>query len=207
MANKADRLYFENFVKAGDIACRASGYLVKCLENFEPQNIESMLADMHEFEHEGDSLQHEMSAALAKAFVTPVDREDLAMISQNMDDVTDKLEEVLQRFYVDQIQTVIPDAVTFARKLVGCCELLREIMREFVNFKKPTKLHELIIQLNQMEEECDKFYLDATLNIRNYCSDVLDIISWREILDHMENCSDACEHVGNCVDMVVLKNT
>ena len=62
---------------------------------------------MHEFEHKGDDKHHEMSSMLAKAFVTPVDREDLAMISQSIDEVLDKLEEVLQRFYVDQIRVII----------------------------------------------------------------------------------------------------
>lgn len=36
---------------------------------------------------------------------------------------------------------------------------------------------------------------------------VLDVLSWREIYDKMESCADACEHVGDCVDMVVMKNS
>lgn len=45
------------------------------------------------------------------------------------------------------------------------------------------------------------------MNIRKHCTDVLDVVSWREIYARMENCADACEHVGDCVDMVVMKNT
>ncbi len=82
MANKADRQYFENFIEASDYTCQASKYLVECLNNFNLDNIKAMLDTMHEFEHQGDDKHHEMSAMLAKAFVTPVDREDLAMISQ-----------------------------------------------------------------------------------------------------------------------------
>lgn len=35
---------------------------------------------------------------------------------------------------------------------------------------------------------------------RQHCADVIDIISWREIFDYMEDCADACEHVGNYVE-------
>ncbi len=207
MANKADRFYFENFTEAADYACQAATFLVECLENYDPTEIKSMLEKLHSIEHEGDGKKHEMSAALAKAFVTPVDREDLALISQNIDEVTDSIEEILQHFYMDQIKVVIPEAVVFAKKLVECCQLMKAMLQEFVNFKKPAQLHKMIVELNHVEEECDVLYLDATVAVRKHCTEVLDVISWREIYASMENCADACEHVGDCVETVVMKNT
>lgn len=204
---KADRFYFENFVQAADYSCKAANYLKDSITNYDPSNIQAMLKQMHEYEHAGDTKKHEMTAALAKAFVTPVDREDLALISQNLDEVTDRIEEVLERFYVDQITTVTPEALVFADKLVECCSLLQKVLVEFVNFKKPATLHQLIVELNHCEEECDKLYLEATLKIRQHSTDILEIISWREIYDCMEDCADACEHVADCVEMVVMKNT
>lgn len=207
MANKADRFYFDNFLAAAECASKATNFLVDCLTNFKSENMTDMLEHMHALEHAGDTKKHEMSAALAKAFVTPVDREDLALISQNIDEVTDSVEEILQSFYVNRVQVVTPDAIEFAKKLVVCCELMGKMLGEFVNFKKPAKLHELIIELNHYEEECDTLYLEASRRVREQCTDVLDVISWREIYDKMENCADACEHVGDCVDTVVMKNT
>ena len=57
---------------------------------------------MHEIEHSADINKHEMNGTLAKAFVTPIDREDLDMLSLQLDDVVDLIEEVLQKFYIDQ---------------------------------------------------------------------------------------------------------
>ncbi len=207
MASKADRFYFENLIAAADCSCTAAKYLHECLRNYNLVDIKSSLEKMHEIEHLGDTKKHEMSAALAKAFVTPVDREDLALISHNIDDVTDMIEEVLQRFYVDQITAVHPEALRFAEKLVTCCELMKNTLVEFVNFKKPAKLHEMIIQLNNAEEECDKIYLEALFSVRTKSTDVLQLIFWREIYECMENCADACEHVGDSIDTVVMKNT
>jgi predicted phosphate transport protein (TIGR00153 family) len=207
MANKADRFYFENFVAATEQSCLAAHYLVECLTEYDASKLSTMLESMHAMEHEGDGKKHEMSAALARAFVTPIDREDLDLISHNIDDVTDNIEEVLQRFYMNRITAVLPDAVEFARKLESCCALMKDIMVEFVNFKKSTKLHDMIVELNHVEEECDQLYLLAVYNLRDHCADVLDIISWREIYDCLEACADACEHVGDCVETVIMKNT
>ena len=48
-----------------------------------------------------------MNAALAKAFVTPVDREDLDLLSHQIDDVTDIIEEVLQKFYINDVKMIL----------------------------------------------------------------------------------------------------
>ena len=50
-------------------------------------------------------------------------------------------------------------------------------------------------------------YLDATRKVKDEFDDVFDIICWREIYDKMERCADACEHVGDCVETIVMKNT
>ncbi len=207
MSSKADRFYFENLVAAADCSCRAADYLVECLTAYDAQALPDMLGRMHAIEHEGDGKKHDMSAALAKAFVTPIDREDIDMLSHNVDDVTDKIEEILQCFYMNRIASVPEDAIEFARKLVDCCQLMKQMMTEFVNFKKPAKLRRMIVELNHAEEECDKLYLLSRMNIREHCTDPLDIVSWREIYNGLEDCADACEHVGDCVETVIMKNT
>ncbi len=205
--SKADRFYFENLTAAAEQSCLAARYLSECLSSYNPEKLPEMLEHLHTIEHGGDEKKHEMSTALAKAFITPIDREDLALLSQNIDDVTDGLEEILQRFYMNRITSVLPGAVAFAAKLEECCALMKEVMEEFSAFKKSAKLHDMVIGLNHVEEECDRLYLDAVYHLRDDCAEVLDIISWREIYDCMEACADACEHVGDCVEMVIMKNT
>lgn len=207
MMSKADRFYYENFVLAAEEAHKAAVYLVECLSDYKPDKIGQMLEKMHEYEHAGDTKKHEMSAALARAFVTPLEREDIALISQNIDEVSDRIEEVMQRFYVDRIEKVTPEAVAFAQKIVECCTMMKDMLTELPNFKKPAKLHDMIVALNALEEECDRMYLDATRKVKDEFDDVFDIICWREIYDKMERCADACEHVGDCVETIVMKNT
>lgn len=207
MANKHDRFYFENLMEATECARRAADYLVECLTAYDPNELIPMLKSMHELEHTGDLKKHEMSQALAKAFVTPVDREDLALISQNVDEVTDRIEEVLQRFYMDNVKAVPPAAIEFAKNIVSCCELLKSIMQEFANFKKSEKLREMIVELNSIEEACDAIYLDAMHNVSTHSSDIWEILAWRKIYEGLEAGADACEHVGDCIETVIMKNT
>lgn len=204
---KGDKFYFENFASSTELSHQAANYLVHCLENYNPDNIVKMLEEMHAIEHNADVKKHEMAEALAKAFVTPVDREDLDMLSHNLDEVTDNIEETLQMFYIYNIQSVRPDSVAFAKNIVRSCELLCELMSEFENFKKSKRIHDLIVELNDVEEECDKLYLASMRELTKQTDNVLEIVCWRKIYDCLESCADACEHVSECVGTVIMKNT
>ncbi len=204
---KGDKFYFENFVSSTEISKKAANYLVECLENYNADNIEEMLKSMHEIEHSADVKKHEMGEALAKAFVTPVDREDLDMLSHKLDDVVDLIEEVLQKFYIYDVKVINPSAIEFAKIIVKSCDILSEIMTEFESFKKSKKIRELIVELNDVEEDCDKLYLTSMRDLTKNCKDVLEIIAWRKIFESLEECSDACEHVSECVASVIMKNT
>lgn len=204
---KSDKFYFENFAESTALSKKAATYLVECLENYDANNIEKMLETMHEIEHSADIKKHEMSAALAKAFVTPVDREDLDLVSHNLDQVTDTIEEVLQKFYIYNIQSVDASAIEFAKKLVKSCELLCELMAEFENFKRSKRIHELIIELNDVEEECDRLYLSSMRTLTATAKDALTVVFYHKIYDCFESCADACEHVSECIGSVIMKNT
>lgn len=204
---KGDKFYFENFAASTELSKKAALYLVECLENYDPQNIEKMLEEMHKIEHSADIKKHEMTEALAKAFVTPVDREDLDMLSHNLDEVTDIIEEILQKFYIYNIQSVDSSVIEFARKIVKCCELLCELMGEFENFKRSKTIRQLIIDLNDVEEECDKIYLSSMRALTVNPVDPLKIVSMHVVYDCFESCADACEHVSDSVGSVIMKNT
>ena len=204
---KADRFYYDNFIAAADCCCDAAQYLQECLQNYDYANIKEMLEKMHALEHKADGVKHEMTAALAKAFVTPMDREDMAQISANIDEVADFIEEVLQRMYVNRITAMMPEAVTFAGMIVECCRMMKDMLLELPNFKKPKKLIEQVITLSHKEEECDQLYLEATMKSADFSAEPLVVMFWRDIFERLEKCADACEHVGDSIETIVMKNS
>mgnify|MGYP004529023547 FL=1 len=204
---KSDKFYFDNFSQCAALSKKAADYLLECLENYNPCRIEKMLEEVHEIEHSADIKRHEMSDTLARAFVTPVDREDLDMLSHNLDNVTDKIEDIVQKLYINNITEINPSAVSFAKQIVKACEYICEVMDEFVNFKKSKRIQALIIKLNDIEDVCDKIYLASMRELMKNPQDIFITISWREIFDCFESCADLCENVGESIGSVIMKNT
>ncbi len=204
---KGDKFYYENFISCAELSKQAAEYLASCLENFDAANIEKMIERMHEIEHAADLKKHEMNGALAKAFVTPVDREDLDLLSHRLDDVVDLIEEVLQKFYIYNVKQIDKSAVTFAKHIATACGILCEIMTEFEHFKKSKKIRELVIKLNDVEEECDKLFMSSMRAITENSTDAFEAVSWYKIYESLERCADTCEHASECVNSVIMKNT
>lgn len=85
MAKKPDSFYFDNYVACADLAVQAAELLTKIFENFDPAQIHDMLNKMHAIEHAADKKHHELEDALLTAFITPLEREDLDLMSCALD--------------------------------------------------------------------------------------------------------------------------
>ncbi len=207
MSKKQDSFYYENFSECVACACQAAHYLEDTLKSFDPQRLHDVLGGLHQVEHAADEKKHELSNVLARAFITPIEREDILLLSQSIDEITDKIEDVMLRLWCNNIQSIRPDAIELGAVLINCCEELRLLLDEFADFRKSKKLREYIIHINTMEEQADKLFIESMRRLHTTCTDPLEIISWREIYIYMEKCADACEHVADAVESVIMKNS
>ena len=207
MAKKQDSFYFDTFITCIDCACQAARLLHAVMETYSPQQIKEKLDEMHAIEHAADMKKHELLGVLNKAFITPIEREDILLLAQNIDEVTDQIEDVLLRLYCNNVQVIRPDALKLSEVMIRCCEEARNMAREFADFKHSKTLHGHIVNINTMEEEADDLYINSLRTLHTTCSDPLQIIVWREIYTFMEKCVDACEHVADTVESVVMKNS
>ena len=207
MAKKQDSFYFETFITCIDYACQAAHLLHQVMSGYDPERIKEKLDEMHALEHAADMKKHELLNVLAKAFITPIEREDILLLSQNIDEVTDQIEDVLLRLYCNNVRVIRPDALKLCEVMIRCCEEPRKLAQEFAHFKHSKSLHSHIVNINTIEEEADALFISSLRTLHTTCTDPLEIIVWREIYTFMEMCVDACEHVADSVESVVMKNS
>jgi uncharacterized protein Yka (UPF0111/DUF47 family) len=68
----------------------ASECLCDLVDHF--QNVEMKTDRLTELEHHGDTVTHSIVHLLHKTFVTPIEREDIALLAERLDDVVDYIE-------------------------------------------------------------------------------------------------------------------
>ena len=109
--------------------------------------------------------------------------------------------------YMYNILSIRPEAIDFVDVIVQCCNGLKKTMEDFQNFRKSTTLHDSVVEINRLEEVGDRLYTEAVRNLYVNCKDPVEILAWTKIFDRMESCCDACEHVANVVESVMMKNS
>ena len=207
MAKKKDVNYFDTFVELVQYSCDAAILLNEIVNDFHTSELEAKMEQMHEIEHAGDEGRHAMMKRLAREFITPIEREDIVSLADAIDNVTDTIEDVLLRIYMFNFTKMHEDVVKMAAIIVQCCEALKEAVVEFANFRKSQTLHKLIIEINRLEEEGDDLFVKATRELFVNEKDPVQIMAWRETLDYLEKCCDACEEVSEVIESVMMKNS
>ena len=176
------------------------------LEQFQIDMLQEQIAEMHEIEQKADTKRHKMTKVLSKAFITPIEREDLVALSSNLDDITDAVEEVMLQIYMSNVSVIRPDVFPMLNLLLDCIKALGDVLKELKDFKHSKKIEEYIIRVNDLEEQGDKLYLENMYQLHKE-KDTLLIVSWRKIYDCLENCLDSCEHTADIVETVIMKNS
>ncbi len=207
MAKKQDAYYFDNFKACAELSAKSAAKMYEIMSSFDVARMAEYRREMHDLEHAADMKKHEISEVLVKAFITPIDREDIVQVSQNLDELSDYIEDVLIKMYCNHVTSIRPDALRLMELVVKCSDAVLDLINEFADFKRSKKLKETIININSLESEADLLFMKCMHTLHGEKDDLLEIIMWRDIYSCIERCSDAADHIADVVESVIMKNS
>lgn len=199
-----DDKFFEMFISTARIIHKSAEMLRDYMGDL--SDSEEKFKAIKEMEHNGDRQMHLILEELNKSFITPIDREDIYLISKRLDDAIDFIEEAASRFFMYNLDHTTPDARRLGDMIEECSKELIGVMQEFKDMKKSKSLKEKIIEVNRIENEGDIVFRVAIRKLFSDGSEALEVIKWKDIYELLENALDACETVANTVEGVVMKH-
>lgn len=160
--------------------------------------------EIKEAEHKCDFLTHEIIQRLNKTFVTPMDREDIHALARTLDDVMDAIDAAAALFPLYRIDHCRFGARELSRIILAQTDELRKAMDALEN--KHTVVLEHAVEINRLENEADRAHMQAMGKLFDEEQDAITVMKWKEILDLLEDATDACEDVANLLENVVVKH-
>lgn len=198
--------YFKILREMVEGSMAAATLLNEILNDYKPEELIDRMRQMHEIEHSNDGLIHITHNHLIREFLTPIDREDIQVLLQELDEPTDSIEDVLFALYMYNIQEIKPEALKFSKLISRATDALYEAIIEFQNYNKKSKIKDKIIEVNRLEEEGDNLHLNAIRDLYIKEKDAKELLIWTRTFDKLERCLDDLEKSANLLQSIILKN-
>lgn len=196
--------FFDLFEQSARNIVNVSRVLKEMIDNW--QLVESRVAEITEMEHRGDTITHDIMAQLNCTFVTPFDREDIALLAHSMDDVVDLIHAAADAMLIYKIAGPTQRAKELAEIIVlATIEVERAVcsLRRHADLKR---ICEPCVEINRLENMADRIFRAAMAELFEHTENIAEVIKWREIYEHMESATDRCEDVANVLEGVALKH-
>ena len=154
-------------------------------------------------EHACDEITHRVSTSLQRSFITGIDREDIYALITTLDDVVDLIEALASAVVRYGVQEYTP----YMRLFAGVIQQMAEVLDRVVPaIERPRDIKNHLTKIRPLEREGDDIYREATGSLFSGAFTVPTVIMMKEIYDNLENTIDRCQHVGDSVERIVIKN-
>ena len=178
----------------------------KALHTFKDQPASKVREAVQIIEHQADDVVRKMEDALARTFVTPLDREDLHRLTSELDDIIDLCNLSARAFNLYHLERPTRPMVEIMEKLEACTKLLSET----VPLLRTHEYHNLLEggrQVRAFEKEADTIYRQAISQLFSDSSpDFRDLLRQKEALDDLEAAVDYCDNVADLLSNLAVKH-
>lgn len=155
-------------------------------------------------EQEGDRITHDIIHRLNSKSTTPIDRHDIYELAGALDDVVDYIEEAADFLNLYGVEAPMAQAQQLSGVLRDACRNVAGALERLPSF---SNLNHYFVEINRLENEGDQLVRAALASLFANGIDPMVVIRWKDIFERLEQAIDACEHVSNILEGIVVKQT
>ncbi|MCT8309734.1 DUF47 family protein [Tetragenococcus halophilus] len=207
MGRKKQYDYFKKMEQLAENVHTAAEILEEIVDNYSTTDFSERAEKIHEIEKNSDQIVEELTNELYDAFITPIEREDILVVSERLDDILDGINAMTYLFENLVITQMRAETDKLAALVTEAAKGVHEAMKEFPKFKNSKALKELISDVNYVESQGDRLYSRLKKHLFSKEQDVLEIVKWKEIYDGFELIINYHEDAVDLIDGMIIKNT
>jgi len=199
-----DTKFYDLFEESTANLVIAAEKLVDLFDNYE--DVEAKAKQLKALEHQGDMITHEIIQRVNSTFVTPIDREDIALLAHTLDSVMDFIEAAGRTAFLYRVAQPTERARQLASIVARMTYALNDVLPCLRHRNQFKRILEQCVEINSLENEADDVHHAAMAELFDSGKDASEIIKWRELYQHMEDATDQGEDVANILEGIVLKH-
>ena len=203
--------FFEMFNQHADRIVEAAHAFSQLVANYnDPHLREKYNEDVNNAERAADRVTHDVTKALHKTFITPLDREHIHSLINTMDDVADLIQDSAETMALYDVRHMTEEITRLTDLSVKCCERLKHAVSLMDKLNEPKTAEAALKtceEIDRLESDADRVMRSAMSKLFREEPEVRELIKLKAIYELLESISDRCEDVANLIEGVVLENS
>lgn len=203
--------FFDMFNQHADRIVDAARAFSNLVEHYsDPQLREQYNQEVDKAERAADRVTHEVSKAIHRTFITPIDREQIHSLINDMDDVADLIQDSAETMALYDVQHMTEEIKHLTSLSLRCCERVREAVRQLSQIADPKHAEaalKICEEIDKLESDADRVMRSAMSRLFREESDTRELIKLKAIYELLESITDRCEDVANDIEGIVLENS
>ena len=170
-----------------------------------PASLKEISIKMKSYETAGDKLIHELIVELNKAFLTPIEREDILALAIRLDDILDGTEGCIAHFEMFSLTEIDDSMRNFLGYITKSADEIVKAMDLLIN-KDLVGMRQNAILIKDYERECDEVLRSSIKRLFLNEKDPIRLIKFKDIYEQLEEIADYCQNVANTIETIIMRN-
>ena len=145
---------FDLFEESARNVVKAAQDLKQIIDTW--KHVEERVAEITELEHLGDTITHRIMAQLNRTFVTPFDREDIALLAHSLDDVVDFIHAAADAMVLYKVDRPGERAKQLAEIIVQAAAEVERAMPHLRHRAEVKQLVDRCVEINRLAKMADR---------------------------------------------------
>jgi predicted phosphate transport protein (TIGR00153 family) len=199
------------FNRHADRIVEASDAFTNLVKNYDNLSLrEKYTLDVDKAESAADRITHEVSTALHKTFVTPIDREQIHSLITTMDDVADLIQDSAETMSLYDVKKMTEEIFILSDLGAKCISRMSDAVKLIGQLADPKAAEGALKtcqEIDRLESDADHVMRSAMSKLFREQEDVRELIKLKAIYELLESITDKCEDVANLIEGIILENS
>ena len=196
--------FFELLEEESKLVLKGAKLLRELLSDYN-NSLEKKRKELKKIERQGDDVVHEIYHDLNRAFIAPIDHEDISSLATAYDDVLDYTYSVANRLHVYKVKNSTDTMKEFSKIVYKSVEEIDKALSSMRRLNQK-EMDEKFLKIHKLENDADELLDEATGELFKR-KDLMEVLKLKEIYEILEATTDRCEDVSDILRNVVIKHT
>jgi len=177
-----EKKFYGMFIKVADNLVEASDEFVNLINATSNEKRKAIGATIKTIERKGDDLTNVIMEELHRTFITPFDREDIAILSNTLDDVLDLIYSASGKIEYYHFNNISSYMIEMVKQLHLGCLQIQIAVHGLEKMGKEDKILKACKELSRIESQVDTLFHEAISNLFQNEKNPIELIKQKEIL-------------------------